>query len=146
MTNDKSHQTAITRRALSVPMRYLDEKGLLSGEVLDYGCGKGQDADALGLRKYDPYYFPDGTVRDRLYDTITCQYVLNVLHPGDETAVVLSAIRKLLKPGGAAYITVRRDVKTSGYTSKGTYQRDVDLQLPVVRELKGAFCIYLMTK
>ena len=139
--NDKSHLTAITRRALSVPMRYLDNAGLLSGEVLDYGCGKGFDADELGLRKYDPHFFPGSFIGWADFDTITCNYVLNVM-PADYAGDVLEEIRSLLKPDGVAYITVRRDVAVDGHTAKGTYQRNVVLDLPVVHEKKGAYCIY----
>ena len=50
---NKSYKTAKSRQTLSVPMRYL--RLCLNGRLLDYGCGKGSDADALGMEKYDPH-------------------------------------------------------------------------------------------
>ena len=68
---NKSHLTAIKRTKLSVPIRGLDLKGK---RVLDYGCGRGSDADLLGADKYDPYYFPERPTGK--YDVILCTYVL----------------------------------------------------------------------
>jgi hypothetical protein len=62
----------------------------------------------------------------------------------EQEEVVLESIRRKLTRGGLAYITVRRDVKVEGVTSKGTYQRNVTLDLPIVKERKGAFCMYVM--
>jgi SAM-dependent methyltransferase len=137
---DNAHKTAITRRTLSVPARLLSERGLLVGRTLDYGCGKGSDATTLGLHKYDPYFRP--SMPRGKFATIMCNYVLNVVTPEQEE-VVLEGIRRKLAPGGVAYIAVRRDVKVEGVTSKGTYQRNVKLDLPILLERKGAFCIYI---
>lgn len=141
-----SHRTAISRKTLSAPMRYLIEKGHIRfGEnkrILDFGCGRGQDADRLQIDRYDPYYFPD-LPREKP-DIIVCHYVLNTLPKCHEHAV-LNHIRSLLKPYGVAYITVRRNVKKPGYTSKGTYQRNVVLDLPVVVE-NSDYCIYELRK
>lgn len=133
-----SHKTAITRNKPSVPTRYLTEKGLLTGEVLDYGCGKGKDAESYGFSKYDPYYAPE--MPTGKFDNIVCNYVLNVIDES-EAAQVLANIKSLLKVGGVAYITVRRDIKKEGVTSRGTYQRTVHLDLPIVKET-SSYCIY----
>ena len=77
------------------------------------------------------------------FATILCNYVLNVLPPEEESSV-LDDIRSKLTPGGVAYIAVRRDLKAEGTTSKGTYQRNVKLDLPILYERKGAFCIYVL--
>jgi hypothetical protein len=138
---DNAHKTAITRRTLSVPARVLNERGLLVGRGLDYGCGKGSDARLLSMAKYDPFYSPD--FPKGKFATIMCNYVLNVVD-ADTEALILKVIRGKLEPGGVAYITVRRDVKVDGVTSKGTYQRNVKLDLPILLERKGAFCIYVM--
>ena len=61
---DNSHKTAIKRNKLSAPMRYLSENNLLKGDLLDYGCGRGDDADLLSMDKYDPPIVLS-------YDTIT---------------------------------------------------------------------------
>ncbi len=140
MANTNSHKTAITRKNPSVPMRHLDKKNLLLGDLLDYGCGKGFDADHFNMDKYDPHYAPE--TPNKTYDTITCNYVFNVVEPHEEAAL-LHKIYTFLKPEGCAYITVRRDIKTEGYTSKKTYQRNVELSLPVLRET-STYCTYIL--
>jgi hypothetical protein len=140
--NDKSHKTAITRRGISAPMRHLVENELLIGSALDYGCGKGQCAIELEMDKYDPHFWP--TAPQEKYDTVTCHYVLNVMDEAERNEVIES-ILSLLNPKGKAYITVRRDIKSEGFTSRGTYQENVRLDLPIVKELKNAYCIYELT-
>lgn len=138
--NVRSHKTAITRPEgkVSPPYRYLLSKDLIQGRTLDYGCGKGVDADRLGIEKYDIHYFPKKP--SGKYNTIVCNYVLNVQRPkrGAET---LAHIKRLLLPGGVAYITVRADVKQDGETKAGTYQRDVRLKLPVIKK-EGWYRMY----
>lgn len=135
-----SHKTAIRRTKISAPMKHLCDAGLLFGRMLDYGCGRGFDADQFGMEKYDPYFcssLPEGK-----FDVITCNYVLNVLEHDVQIESVLKKIRGLLKDNGVAYIAVRRDVKQDGYTNKMTYQRNVVLDLPVLTERKGKYTIY----
>lgn len=139
MQNDKAHLTAIGRSRLSVPARVLSEKGLIKGRVLDYGCGRGGDADRLGCERYDPHYFPNKP--EGRFDTILCTYVLNVVD-SLEAAHVLQDIRALLKTSGMAFVAVRRDVE-DGFTSKGTYQRNVVMHLPEVAS-NSSYCIYEM--
>jgi len=142
--SENAYKTAINRlRAISAPMRHLVNSNLLKGSMLDYGCGKGQCADSLEMDKYDPHYFPDEALRDK-YDTITCHYVLNVL-TGSDIELVISKILDRLNDNGKAYLTVRRDIKQEGYTSKGTYQTNVTLDLPIIKEKKNAYCIYKLT-
>jgi SAM-dependent methyltransferase len=139
MMVDRSHKTAIKRKRLSAPARYLKEAGLLKGRILDFGCGRGFDADALGAEGFDPYYrtqMPDGK-----FDTIICIYVLNVI-PLDAQTETLIQISRKLRRGGKAYIAVRRDLRKEGLTSKGTYQRHVQLEWKVLHTRAGAFCIY----
>jgi len=130
------HRTAIKRAAISVPTRWLDEEGLLSGRILDYGCGYGKDAAELGFEVYDPYFFPH--MPRGKFDTIICNYVLNVV-PEREQAWIIHDIETRLTPDGVAYLAVRRDLKGHEPT-----QRIVRLQLPVVAETSG-FCIYETT-
>tara|TARA_R110000868_G_scaffold85916_2_gene241314 strand:- start:269 stop:694 length:426 start_codon:yes stop_codon:yes gene_type:complete len=140
----KSHLTAISRNKASAPMTYLAAGGFFnSHSILDYGCGRGFDADAFGLVKFDPHYFPQEP--EGKFDIITCNYVLNVRLPSQQNEVI-AKIHSLLAVNGVAYITVRRDVKNEGFTSRGTYQCNVVLDLPVVVEKKGQFCIYKLTK
>jgi hypothetical protein len=113
-------------------MRYLVETERVGPTHLDYGCGRGTDADHLNCDRYDPHYFPEKPVGP--YDTITCSFVLNVIESAEEREAVLSDLRSLLTPDGVAYVTVRRDIKTEGYTSKGTYQETIHLEDEIVFE------------
>jgi len=137
---NRSHLTAIARKGHSSPVKHLQAKGLLRGRLLDYGCGRGSDCDLLQCDGYDPYYrseAPQGP-----YDTIYCVYVLNVLPTVEEREDVLAKIRGLLAPGGTAYIAVRRDKKSlNGWTSRGTYQTNVELSLPEL-SCGGSFAIF----
>jgi len=134
------HKTAIVRKNPSVPMRWLDQKGLLVGRMLDYGCGRGKDACTYGMATYDPHYQP--VMPAGLFDTITCNYVLNVIESHEERKLVLLRMWFRLQTGGRAYITVRNDRKAlNGCTSKGTWQGLVRLNLPVVRHC-ASYIIY----
>ncbi len=128
-----AYKTAIARKSPSVPMKRLATAGRLVGRMLDYGCGRGCDARTYGMDSYDPHFqpvMPDGT-----FETITCNYVLNVIASESERESVLRDIRSRLSAGGCAYITVRNDRKAlNGYTSKGTWQGLVVLDLPVVHK------------
>jgi hypothetical protein len=119
----KSHLTALKRSKLSAPAKYLQDKDLLVGEILDYGCGKGDDAKHLSADGYDPYY--KSTPVTKKYDTILATYVLNVIADVEERRDVVSKVRGLLKPRGCAYITVRRDIYEPMVTSRGTFQDSV---------------------
>jgi ATP adenylyltransferase len=141
-----SYNTAISRSAPSAPTRWLENNGMIKGSVLDYGCGKGADARYLlksgySIDSYDPYWKPDLPIGN-VYDTIYCNYVLNVLKKEDEQ-FVLDSIISLLSDDGKAYIAVRRDLKKDGKTSRG-FQRRVFLNLPVLTNKPGAFTIYGM--
>jgi len=113
MRLDKSYKTAIKRAGLSAPIKLLkDTLGVFSrgDKVLDYGCGRGMDSALLGIEKYDPYYFPERpSVK---FSLILCTYVLNTLSKNKEHEI-LGDIKFLLRSQGKAYITVRRDVKSS---------------------------------
>jgi ATP adenylyltransferase len=139
-------KTAISRNKPARPILLLSELGLLRGQKLDYGCGKGIDAETFKMSKFDPYFFPIELKRYfGAYDTVTCQYVLNVL-PKKNEKEILTNIQNLLSDNGNAYITVRRDILKEGLTTKKTFQRNVILDLPILHEEKGRFCIYHLTK
>lgn len=133
-SNLYSHLTAKERETLSFPAKLLHNKKLLSGNVLDFGCGFGKDVVLLkekgvNIVGYDKHYFPDYPMEK--FDTIICFYVLNVLLP-EEQASVLMEVSLLLKPGGKAFFAVRRDIKYEGFRThkihqKPTYQCNVKL-------------------
>ena len=116
----KPYLTAIPRVKAGMPVRWLLNQGLIIGDALDYGCGHGKCAEIMGADKYDPYHYRVKPPKDE-YDTITCNYVLNVLSE-EEGELVINKIKGYLKEDGIAYISVRRDVDKEVYTSKKTTQ------------------------
>ncbi|GAB2617366.1 HIT domain-containing protein [Belliella aquatica] len=136
-TNIYSHLTAKERDRISFPARILLEKGMLKGDILDFGCGFGKDVEilnekGLSVTGYDKHYFPEFPKKQ--FDTVICFYVLNVLLP-EEQAKVLMEVSSLLKPNGKAYFAVRRDLVYVGYRThkihqKPTFQCNVILPYP----------------
>jgi 2-polyprenyl-3-methyl-5-hydroxy-6-metoxy-1,4-benzoquinol methylase len=142
----KTERTAVTRKGPSAPCRMLYKSSRLTeGKVLDYGCGRGEDAywlrgrgEDMEVLQWDPFHSP--IMPRGKFDVILCTYVINVM-PKTEERRVLDDIKSRLRKGGVAYITVRRDVEKDGYTSKGTYQRNVVLKLPSIYN-RGKFETY----
>ena len=137
-----AHKTAITRNKPSAPMMRLKASGRLKGRVLDYGCGKGFDASHFGMDSYDPHYQPD--MPDGLFDTIVCNYVLNVIESVEERERVVADIRSRLTDSGRAYITVRADKNAlNGRTKIGTWQGMIVLDAPIVTKDSGfvTYCV-----
>lgn len=132
--NPNSHLTVKERQQVSFPARQLFDRRLLHGRLLDFGSGLGADVDflrqkGLDITGYDPHYLPDPP--QGRFDTVLCTYVLNVLLP-EEQAHVLMAVAELLRPGGKAYFTVRRDLQREGFRIHAkhnvpTYQCNVKL-------------------
>ena len=126
--------TAIKRTDISAPTRYLLKHNLLKGRILDYGCGFGFDTDELkkqgyDITGYDYYYRPD--YPEGKFDTIICNYVLNVLEPYAQAEVLMN-VTNLLRPKGTAFFAVRRDLKEEGFRlhaihKQYTYQCNVRL-------------------
>ncbi len=132
--NPNSHLTAKERDTPSLPIRMLNDRKLLQGRVLDYGCGYGQDVRFLRAKGFDaygfdPHYAPD--LPTGMFDTIVCFYVLNVLFLDEQTEVLMN-VSRLLKPTGRAYFAVRRDITRDGFRThqlhgKPVYQCDVKM-------------------
>lgn len=85
-------RTAIRRRALSTPMRALEEHGFLSGTVFDFGCGRGDDVRILlkkGVRAegWDPYFAPGDGYWPA--DAVNMGFVVNVIEDPVERAHAL---------------------------------------------------------
>ena len=139
---NKAHLTAISRKKPSAPMRALETAGRIVGRVLDYGCGRGYDACHYGAESFDPHYQP--VMPSGRFDTIVCNFVLNVIESEQTRQSVLLDIKSRLGRNGRAYVTVRTDKKSlNGYTSKGTWQGRVVLDAPVVAKGSGfeTYCI-----
>jgi diadenosine tetraphosphate (Ap4A) HIT family hydrolase len=137
--NPNSHLTAKEREKLSYPSRILLNQNRIEGKVLDFGCGHGKDVEELkgkgiDISGYDPHYQPNFPTEK--FDTIICHYVLNVIQK-QEQAKVLYEISTLLKFGGKAYFSVRRDINKPGYRTHfihkvKTYQTNVVLPFKTV--------------
>ena len=120
-----SHLTAKERTTLSFPSTWLMKHNKLQGEVLDFGCGLGFDVIDLQskgytIEGYDKFHKPEYPTRK--YDTIICNYVLNVLQP-DEQPEVFMSVSELLKPTGKAYFAVRRDILSEGFRTHKIHQK-----------------------
>lgn len=138
--NQYSHLTAKERDSLSFPAKYLFNKNLLTGDVLDFGCGFGKDVELLkakliSITGYDKHYFPKYPAKK--FDTIICFYVLNVLLP-EEQATVLMELSQLIKPSGKVYIAVRRDLQFEGFRTHKLHQKKT-YQCNVVLNFKSVF-------
>lgn len=139
-----SERTAIKRFKPSKPVEFLVKNSFLNGRLLDYGSGRGFDANYLGADEYDSYWAPKQP--EGLYDTIICIYVLNVIESEKERHEVLKRIQSLLTPTGTAYIAVRTDTcDLHGHTSRGTFQTLVTLGLTKVAT-QPRFKVYKLDK
>lgn len=139
--------TAVGRKFPSAPVRYLFENSLLVGKCLDYGCGRGFDADFFGMDKYDPYSESWSNISldtPKRYNTIVCIYVFDIVMVEEEESI-LKTIQSLLEPNGVAYIAVARDFNKH-HLHKGTIKRRVNLPLESIYHKKHSFEIYKMGK
>lgn len=138
--NPNSHLTAKERDTLSFPAKILLNRKLLVGDVLDFGCGYGNDvrileSKGINIEGYDKFYFPEFPTKK--FDTIICFYVLNVLMP-EEQATVLMELSQLLKPNGKVYIAVRRDLQFEGFRTHKIHQKKT-YQCNVILNFKSFF-------
>lgn len=139
-TNPNSHLTAKERDTLSFPAKILLNRNLFVGDVLDFGCGYGNDvrileSKGINIEGYDKFYFPEFPTKK--FDTIICFYVLNVLMP-EEQATVLMELSQLLKPNGKVYIAVRRDLQFEGFRTHKIHQKKT-YQCNVILNFKSFF-------
>lgn len=137
------HKTAMTRKSPSAPMKWLASNDMIVGRALDWGCGRGYDAETYNMESYDPHFQP--IMPDGKFKTITCGYVLNTIEFKETRLLVLRDMQSKLELGGKIYISVRNDKRAlHGTTSKKTWQGLIVLKLPVVRKMSG-YTMYLLT-
>jgi len=144
---NKSYRTAIKRSTISAPTNYLlihHKAKIGDDQTLDYGCGRGDDAKTCKWEKYDPHFFPKLDKRFK-WNTIICNYVLNVVDEKTERKII-KEVKALLHNGGTAYFSVRRDKFKEGETTIGTFQRWSTPKLKSLYIRKGSFEIYYFTK
>jgi hypothetical protein len=163
-----SHLTAISRKKLPVPVRWLLSQGMIHGHVLDYGCGKckqlndkyiGGTPGVSSITSYDPHWHPAPFSQPGqypisypqhsdwgTYDVILCTYVLCTVKEQEEKSI-LGRIQSLLRPNGVAYITVRNDEPRGGYgvSSKKTFQRKAEISFLYELRKVHQYRIYLLT-
>ena len=84
------HKTAIPRSSVSAPVFLLQSGAVISKDtsVLDYGCGRGDDVEALkkaqiDAKGWDPHFSPDQQNLE-ICDVVNLGFVLNVIEDRDE--------------------------------------------------------------
>jgi len=105
--------TAIARG--SAPLKLWRSKKLLKGDVLDFGSGQDQHE----YFKYDAFTNPDVSALTRDYDTVMCNYVLNV-QPSDHLITeIVCLVSKLVRPKGRALFAVVNTKELNGTDAAG---------------------------
>jgi DNA phosphorothioation-associated putative methyltransferase len=96
------YRTALSRSSLSAPIQALLRHELLSHEVtlFDYGCGRGDDIEALTCEGYaakgwDPHYAPTNPVESA--DLVNLGFVVNVIEDPAERVEAIRSAFKLAK-------------------------------------------------
>jgi hypothetical protein len=129
------HLTAFVRHGFSAPVQALARYGLInpSIEVMDYGCGRGDDVRGLttnGIEAYgwDPHYAPDGPKREA--DVVNLGFVINVIEDFDERTDALRGAYALTKRVLAVAAMLASQVTQPGrpyrdgfLTSRNTFQK-----------------------
>lgn len=116
------------RAGIGIPMRFLLDKGLLYGRILDVGCGWGSDVkylrqqgyDAYGYDKYNPKYYKPELLLEK-WDVVTCQHVFSTIPGKAEHDELLGIIKDI---ADNTYVTVRCDKRYAG--KKWEYNKEFD--------------------
>ncbi len=131
------HKTAIPRSSVSAPIFLLQSGGVITNEtsVLDYGCGKGDDVQALqavgiNARGWDPHFRPDPQQLCEC-DVVNLGFVLNVIEEREERAEALQLAFALAKEClavsvmliGKGDLSNSRPFKDGFITSRKTFQK-----------------------
>jgi DNA phosphorothioation-associated putative methyltransferase len=130
------HRTAIARRDLSQPMQLMMRLGVVKPDrsVLDYGCGQGEDVEALASQGFeafgwDPHHAAKGPRRPA--DVVNLGFVLNVIEDPRERAETLKAAWGFAGRALCVSVMAQSKAQTGGQkphgdgflTSWGTFQR-----------------------
>lgn len=130
------HLTAITRHALSAPMKALAKQGYLQGyySLFDYGCGRGDDmnellAHGIDVMGWDPNFYPDGDKTNA--DIVNLGFVLNVIEDKHERLEALLGAWELANRllvvsvmlGTNEFVSQFKPYKDGVITSRNTFQK-----------------------
>lgn len=119
---ENSYKTAIARKDLSRPAKMF--KPFLFGKVLDFGCGRGTDADILGATKFDPHFFNEKPKKGS-FDCVMVTYVLNtVRYPED----VLKMAKEYVMGHGLLLVACRTPKEVYKAAVKGDWETHEDKQ------------------
>jgi DNA phosphorothioation-associated putative methyltransferase len=123
--------------------------GVVSKErsVFDYGCGQGEDVEALSSQGFDafgwdPHHAPEG--KRSSADVVNLGFVLNVIEDPRERLETLRAAWEYARKALCVAVMVQGKVSTAGHkpfrdgflTSRGTFQKYFDQQ--ELREIVAA--------
>jgi hypothetical protein len=120
------HRTAIKRSSPSKPFAHFRAQGLVTGQVLDFGSGRGADCRGTKIRCYDPNH-PTAQVRNLPrgpFDTVAAIYVVNVL-PKPQRHAALRKAGARVKRGGHLLLAARGqgdegfEIAQSGWVKRG---------------------------
>ena len=96
------YHTAINRKSESTPIAFLKKNKLISGSILDYGCGM----DNHDYEKFDPMYNPEYSKLNKTYDNVLCNYVFNVIPLEHNRFELLRVLKTLLKSNGNLFVSI----------------------------------------
>ncbi|ELP5729216.1 hypothetical protein QTV44_002482 [Vibrio vulnificus] len=144
-----SAKTSIFRTQASVPLRYLFERGLIRGSVLNFGKGRySTDSEAIitiagNCTDYDYTYAPlDLALLGHNFHTVFAGYVANTLPRRSRDVIYAQIANATRLHDGRAYFAVRSD-KDRGIKGEPFYDYDLNGQLIVdgVITSKGTYQI-----